>query len=369
MAVPITGLARASEVTPNSVDSEHTDPSGRPGPEISVLLMASRHRAFVSDAIDSVHRQTTDPKRYELIVIHDYDDATLDRSVEVVGGRQVRVETHDIGAAIGAGIRSSRGTILTFLDDDDRYLPGRLAFVLDSFQRIDDLGFLKNGFVVIDAKGQPQPHHPFRSHQRRNAGHVGPVVLRGKDRVDQLRRLPELGVGFNSSSMAARRDLVVDFLRQVDLSDFRLLDELIFFAALVSGRSLCFDPTILTEYRIHSRNVSFGSQEDRLSRRAAFSAAFLPSYARLANAVRTYGLGPISDEAEGLLRVQAAYSALRDPTTPRTTFLRLRHSLDELRATYIVRSESRLYEALWLFSLTPRLGRWVYNRRIAALDA
>jgi hypothetical protein len=223
---------------------------------------------------------------------------------------------------------------------------------------------------VIDAGGRQLPRHPFRANQRRNSGRLGAVVLRGEDRVAQLRRLPPLGVDFNSSCMAVRRDLVVNFLRNIILSGFRLLDDLAFFATLTSSKAFRIDPTILTEYRIHSRNVSLEPQAeaDRLSRRAAFSNLFLPSYAKIAEAVRTVGETPAIEEAEGLLEVQRAYAALRDPSSRRTTFAHFRKEITQRRSAYLVRSETQLRHALWLFSLTPGVGRWLYARRIRTLE-
>ena len=366
------GIPTTLDPAPSSVSAGGpASSSGVPGPEVSVLLMASRHREFVFDAIRSVRQQTLDPKRYELIAVHDYDDPALERSIDEAGGRRVRVTPHNIGEAIQAGIRSSRGSILTFLDDDDCYDPRRLAYVLDAFRRIGDLGFFKNGFAVIDSRGKLLPQHPFRADQRRNSERLGPVLLRGERRLEQLRRLPALGVDFNSSCMAVDRALVVDFLRHVDLSDFRLLDELAFFAALVSSKSIYLDPSVLTQYRIHSRNISLlpESTNDPLSHRAAFSKAFLPSYGRLRDAVRLVGPESAVQEAEGLLKVQEAYAALRDPSTARSGYLRLRRELRQLRRAYLVRCEPRLFRALGLFSLAPRLGRWIYRRNIRNFEA
>lgn len=359
-------MRNASRSTSTEMNRIGADP---PEPLVTVILMASRHREFVLEAIDSVRRQTLDPKQYELIVVRDYDDAVLDRKVAGVGGRSERVEPGDIGPAIRAGVETSRGSVLTFLDDDDRYLPDRLEFIHELFRKDDELGFVKHNYVVIDARGRQLSRHPFRARQRRSSERLGRVVLRGEDRVEQLRRLPPMGVDFNSSCMAVRRDLVVHLLRNIDVSGFRLLDELAFFAALTSSKSLCIDPTILTEYRIHSRNVSFDplAEADPLSRRAAFSKIFLPSYAKLAEAVRKSGDPRSIEEAEGLLQVQRAYAALRDPSTPRSAFVQLRRKITELRPAYLVRSETHLRQALRLFSLAPRVGRWLYAREVGAL--
>lgn len=348
-----------------SAETSRTGANPR-SPLLTVILMASRHREFVLEAINSVRQQTLDPMQFELLVVRDYEDSTLEQKVAESGGRSTRVEPGDIGPAIRAGIEASRGQVLTFLDDDDRWLPNRLSLLHELFRGDEELGFVKNNYMVIDAQGQQRPRDPFRSRQRRNGLRIGRVVLRGEDRVGQLRRLPPLGVDFNSSCMAVRRDLVVRFVQHVDLNGFRLLDELAFFAALTSSSALCIEPTILTEYRIHSRNISLDPETkvDPLSRRVAFSKTFLPSYVKIVQAVRAVGDARAIEEAEGLLEVQRAYAAMRDSSSRRSTFVSIRRELARYRGTYLVKSEPRLHQALKLFSLAPRAARWLYAHGI-----
>jgi Glycosyl transferase family 2 len=337
-----------------------------PSPFVSVVLLASRHKEFVQEAISSVRRQTAPSSEFELVVVRDYDDPALDRAVEGIPGRSVQVGPGDIGPAIDAGVRSSRGEILAFLDDDDRFRPEKLATAIQSFRSDPKLGFYRNGFVVIDEAGRPLPNHRFRAEQRRAGERVGPRTLGGPDRGAALRTLPPLGLDFNSSCMVVRRDVLQSFMERIELKGFRLLDALVFFAALSSSRSLRIDPTVLTEYRIHSGNSSInsGAVADGLARRAEFSRRVAPGYERMTTAARATGSALAADEAAALQTVQSAYLAMREPGTPRQEFARLHRQLMDHRACYLVRSEPRLTAAIRLFSLSPSLGRWLYSRRI-----
>jgi glycosyltransferase involved in cell wall biosynthesis len=331
-----------------------TSPRAAPdNPFISVILMASRHREFVRDAVDSIRRQTLDPREYELIVVHDYDDQSLERTVSEMGGRSVRVDPGSIGVRVRRGIDSSWGQVLAFLDDDDRFLSRKLATVHEKFRADEALGFFRNGYVVIDGSGRQQPHHAYRARQRRSGQHLGPFALRGRQQVLQMRGLPALGLDFNSSCMSIRRDLLRDFIRSMDVTEFQLLDELVFFAALASAQTLYVDPTILTEYRFHSQNWSLSPD---------FSRTVLPSYATLVGAARALGREDVAEEAESLLQINHAYGALRDPSTPKSQFVRLRRDLARRRSSYFVKCESQARYALWLFSISPRVGRWLYSR-------
>jgi len=349
--------------------AETLEEKGANPPFVSVMLNASRHREFVFEAIDSVRRQTLDRSKFELVVIRDYDDERLERVLTENGIRSVRVGAGDIGSAIRAGVQACRGEVLAFLDDDDRFLPNKLSFVHDLFWNQKDLGFLRNNYVVIDGGGHQRPEHPFRANQRRNVERLGQVTLVGSDRVERLRQLPALGVDFNSSCMAIRRELIRAFIGTRDLSGFGLLDELALFAALTSTSSVCIDSSVLTEYRIHPRNLSLEQQPgvDPLSRRATFSRTYLPSYAKLVEAVRGTGDRLAIEEAEGLFEVQLAYAAIRERSSRRSTFIRLRHEITARRFAFLVRSETRLRQALWLFGIAPSIARWLYAREVASL--
>lgn len=362
-----------NEVYPTSVQGP-SGPSPTNGwaeadrPFVSVIVIASRHREFVGDALDSVRAQTLAPKDFELVVVRDYDDPELERRVTELGGRTVPIPSGDIGPAIEAGLVTSRGHVLVFLDDDDRYRPGRLAAVTRAFRDDPNLGFFRNGFAVIDATGQGMAHHPFRAAQRESGRRFGVITLAAVEREDGMRNLPPLGLDFNSSCIAVRRDVLARFVGGRDLTGFRVLDALLFVAALAAPVAIRFDPSVLTEYRIHGRNASRNPQErsDPLAGRADFARRVAASYVRLIEMARASGVALAITEAEGLATVQQAYLALRDLSSTRAEFVRLRRALAAQRRSYVVRSERSLPSALRLFSLSPTLGRWLYSRRVRA---
>jgi glycosyltransferase involved in cell wall biosynthesis len=335
-------------------------------PFLTVVVIASRHRDLVGRAIDSVLGQSLDPARYELLVVADYEDPDLNAQLAAHGGRITRVPPGDIGPAIEAGVRESRGEVLAFLDDDDRFLPGKLARIEQVFRDNPRLGFYRNAYVPIDAEDRPRPQARFRRDQRRAMASLGPLLLDGEDRFVRLRALPPLGLDFNSSSMAVRREVLVEFLPRLDLAGFRLLDALAFFAALSADCAWMVDPAELTGYRIHPRNSSLaaGASEDPLEGPAAFARRVAPSFEKVVAAARTTGSPDVILESEGLLEVQRAYKDLRDPDCGRRQYLARLRSLRRYREAYLVRSEPRLPLALALFILSPFIGRRLYRREM-----
>src|SRR4051812_10893238 len=94
-------------------------------PMFSVIVPTYGRPAFLADALASVLGQTFDD--FECIVV---DDASPE-PVSVPSDSRIRVVTRDANggppAARNTGIAVARGRYVAFLDDDDVWLPHRLA--------------------------------------------------------------------------------------------------------------------------------------------------------------------------------------------------------------------------------------------------
>ncbi len=101
----------------------------QPLPLFTVVLPTHNRAPLLCRAITSVLRQTYHD--YELIIV---DDASTDATAEAVSAfndprlRYIRLESNGgASAARNVGIRAARGQCVTFLDDDDEFLPDFLA--------------------------------------------------------------------------------------------------------------------------------------------------------------------------------------------------------------------------------------------------
>jgi len=98
--------------------------------DVSVIITTHNRADRVPRAIDSVLRQTLAPR--ELIVV---DDASVDGTPAVLDGyaaagrlRRIRIEqSRGANHARNAGLRAASGELVAFLDDDDSWLPEKLA--------------------------------------------------------------------------------------------------------------------------------------------------------------------------------------------------------------------------------------------------
>lgn len=100
---------------------------------MSVVLPVWNGEPFLREALDSVDRQRW--RAFEIVVV---DDGSTDGSASVAGTypgvhlfRQARA---GVAAARNRGVAASRGELIAFLDQDDRYTSDKLERQVGAFQ-------------------------------------------------------------------------------------------------------------------------------------------------------------------------------------------------------------------------------------------
>ena len=115
-------------------------------PSVSILTATHNRSELLSRAIESVRSQ--DYQDYEHLIL---DDGSTDKTPEIMAEyrddtriRYIQFEENRGPAAVwNDGIERANGEYITFLDDDDEYLEGRLMTTVETLDR------LKNRFVGV----------------------------------------------------------------------------------------------------------------------------------------------------------------------------------------------------------------------------
>lgn len=128
-------------------------PTGSPEqPRVSVVIPCHNGGRFLREAIESVLHQTYPAA--EIVVVNDGstdDTAAVARSYDQV--RYIEQRNRGAPAARNAGMRSSTGDLVVFLDADDRLQPHALAVGVDSLRANPDWAFVSGGVSVIAEDG------------------------------------------------------------------------------------------------------------------------------------------------------------------------------------------------------------------------
>ena len=96
-------------------------------PLVSIIISSYNYARFLPEAIDSALNQSY--PNTEVIVV---DDGSTDGSPGILAGYSDRIhailkENGGQASALNAGFQASRGSVVLFVDSDDRLLPGAVA--------------------------------------------------------------------------------------------------------------------------------------------------------------------------------------------------------------------------------------------------
>ena len=218
-------------------------------PVISVVVTAYSRRQFLRGAIESVLRQTLDRHEYEVIVLKDFEENTLDSFLDK-GGVRVYHDEMKVGRVLARGIRLARGDIVCFLDDDDEFLPTKLNYVKTVFDDDPGLGYLHNSFIVDNGgltTTRPTSQPPSGKRITFNSMHTPGRRL----------KLRAPWFGFNLSSVSVRKKWVLGLLPLLEQIEAAISDGFFIVAALSKGIRATIDPAVLTVYRYHDSSTHF----------------------------------------------------------------------------------------------------------------
>jgi len=225
---------------------------------VSVVVLAYGRDRFVMDAVNSVLNQTLPMNRYEIIVVTNL--ASVER---MVGGLVDRVVRHDDArGGYARGVEVSNGELVAFLDDDDMFARGKLEHVVEVFNKDKSLGFYHHNVEFIDELGRELSTNAVPEYWRTKVlnERVYARTLEEKEKlveyliaeVHRFRRDlfdPFYWLGFNSSSIVVRRDLVMKYLGALGRM-YIAQDNLHFIEALLSDYAVLHEPIALTYLQV-----------------------------------------------------------------------------------------------------------------------
>lgn len=172
-------------------------------PLLSAVIPTWNRAHVVCDAIESALAQREG--RVEVIVV---DDGSTDGTRELLAGRDVVYLSHPsrrgVSAARNTGIRAATGELVSFLDSDDVWLPGKLDAELRVLERFPEAeAVVSDGLAFFD--GRPDVKSRF--------GHGGLLAAtHGEVRwVNDCRWLWTNSTnGVQTSSITVRREALLE---------------------------------------------------------------------------------------------------------------------------------------------------------------
>jgi glycosyltransferase involved in cell wall biosynthesis len=199
-------------------------------PLVSVIIPIKDGERWLSEAIESVLAQ--EYPRLELIVV---DGQSTDRSAEIARSHSEVTLIGQTGTGLAQawnqGIEASAGTLIAFLDGDDRWRPGKLDEQTEILQQHPELAGAIGLATFFLTPGQPPPSG-MRAH-----------LLEG----DHVAQMP--------GALLVRRE-VFDQIGKFDTGYEVAIDVDWFARVKDAGLELTPVPQVVLEKRFHSANLS-----------------------------------------------------------------------------------------------------------------
>lgn len=174
---------------------------------VSVVLPVYNGDRWLAEAIDSVLGQTYRP--LELIVV---DDGSSDGSsgILVRSPQVISIHQANAGCAVARnrGIAAARGAFIAFIDQDDRWTPGKLAIQVEHLRTHPELGYVLGRQRTFLEPGFSKPSWLVAALlDRPHAGYLPGTLLVRRTTLDEVGHFdPSLRIGSDTDWFLRARD-------------------------------------------------------------------------------------------------------------------------------------------------------------------
>ncbi len=193
-------------------------------PRISVIITAYNRREFLLNAIESAVNQTLDKKFYEIIVIKNYQDDTIDNYIAKNNVIGLISDDKSLGGKLAEALNIASGDVISFLEDDDIFADNKLEVVYNKFKDNGNLCYYHNDNIPIDDK-----------YRKKNAN-------------------GNKGIAFNMSSISVKKSILnLNKLKRINDGT----DHFMYLCALESDKWVINGKEKLTYYMYHNSASNF----------------------------------------------------------------------------------------------------------------
>jgi len=220
-------------------------------PLVSILINNYNYGCFLGAAIESALSQTY--QNIEIIVV---DDGSTDNSREIIahyGNCLIPILKENGGqaSAFNTGFAASQGDIISFLDSDDEYLPGKISEVIKIFNKFPE----SNWFF-----------HPYKQVNLINNKTFEPIPSLIEGEKDVRSSILKGKIPFSHPGIlgiCVRRSFLAQILPMPEGRGITMSDEYIKELAMGLGKGY-YSNQILAIQKIHGNNL-FTERKNRLT--------------------------------------------------------------------------------------------------------
>ena len=215
-------------------------------PRVSILLTCYNHLAYLPAALDGIRNQTL--QDYEVIAL---DDGSTDGSRKWLAQQpriQVVLNEKNLGTygTLNRGLDLASGEFIAILNDDDVWMPEKLAQQVALLDANPAIGIVQTGGEFVDGSGKPIEGEPlgFKYPQFESGDILLDLVYENK---------------FITSATMFRASLIKQ-IGGFNEDYFGSADWEMWFRIVEQAQAGCIAEN-LTQYRVHDANASLNSEK------------------------------------------------------------------------------------------------------------
>jgi glycosyltransferase involved in cell wall biosynthesis len=209
---------------------------------ISIIITAFNRTKYVEKAIMSALNQDLDRKFFEIIVIKNFYQTSIDDFIKSQGIITIYSDESNSGKMMLQALKSARGEIISFLEDDDLYDVERMKVTYQKFNENRNLGFLKTGFSFFSDESV--------SSKKVWKKVTKSIYVKGGNKLDlkNLLKINRYGINAVVSAAAIRKSILFSALRT--FNSFYLYDYVLPYYTLYQGYDVLALNEVLSYYRV-----------------------------------------------------------------------------------------------------------------------
>lgn len=211
-------------------------------PLISVIIIAHRRKEFLLRAVESVLKQELEANTFEILVIKNFENDDIDSFLFEKGILNILSKKQNLGGKMSEAIEKSKGKIISFLEDDDYFLPGKLGKVADIFLNEPDIVYFHNSALEITQNGEKTGRIVMSLNTD--------ITLNANISFVQLMTVLKKKAHGNNSCISIKRELAEILSSHLTLLNVRV-DGFILLCALEMKKKLKFSTETFTAYTLH----------------------------------------------------------------------------------------------------------------------
>jgi len=221
--------------------------------KLSVIIASHDRREYVINAVKSVLQQEYDRDSLEIIVVKNYEDQKIDEFLREQGVKNIISHEKYLGGKHAAGICVSSGDVISFLDDDDLFLPNKLKHASQLFKLYKFSFYHNDQSFTLSNSVQKKMDKKYK---------LNIIDLNSNDAREKLKKAINLTPHYNCSSISISRDIAIAALNCIKkiTADF---DTFWFLFSVDQGKTILVDNKVLTYYNRGSGGISRNTSKSR----------------------------------------------------------------------------------------------------------